>query len=152
MALDGDLVYASGETNVTLQNPVFAVRMGEQVVSISGLKAGLWEGNLNAPRIQIHLPSKEKKLRIETQLTLDGARSQSIIESFRAGRKQPAAVPVDWKGAWQIGGVAEIPMDQPEHFRWNGEAALDGELVYASGKINIALRKPPFPFALRSRW
>ena len=144
MALDGDLVYASGETNVALQKPVFVVRMGEQVVSISGLKAGLWEGNLNAPRIQIHLPSKEKKLRIETQLTLDGARAQSIIESFRAGRKQPAAVPVDWKGAWQIGGVAEIPMDQPEHFRWNGEAALDGELVYASGKINIALKKPTF--------
>ena len=144
MALDGDLVYASGETNVALQKPTFSVRVEEQVVTISDLKAGLWEGSLDVARMQVHLPSKEKKLRIETQLTLDGARSQSIINSFGEARKQPGVVPLDWKGAWRISGAGEIPMDQPENFRWNGDMALDGDLVYASGETNIALQKPTF--------
>ena len=144
MALDGDLVYASGQTNIALHKPTFSVRLEEQAVTISDLKAGLWDGSLDVPRLQIPLASREKKLRIETQLTLNGSRLQSIINSFSADRKQPAAIPVDWKGAWQISGVAEIPMDQPEHFRWNGDAALDGDFVYASGQTNIALQKPTF--------
>ena len=113
MALDGDLVYASGETNIALQKPSFSVRVEEQVVTISDLKAGLWDGSLDVARLQVHLPSKEKKLRIETQFTLDGARSQSIINSFSEARTQPAVVPLNWKGAWRISGAAEIPMDQP---------------------------------------
>ena len=144
MALDGDLVYASGQSNILLHKPTFSVRVEQQAVTISELKAGLWDGSLDVAKLQVPLASKEKKLQIETQLTLNGSRLPSIIESFGAGRKQPAAVPADWKGAWRITGVAEVPMDQPEHFRWNGDAALDGELVYASGKINIALKKPTF--------
>ena len=144
MALDGDLVYASGETNVSLQKPTFSVRVEEQMVSISDFKAGLWDGSLVVPRLQVPLASKEKKLRIETQLTLNDSRLQSIINSFSEARKQPAVVPLDWKGAWRISGTAEIPMDQPEHFRWNGDAALDGDFVYASGQTNIALQKPTF--------
>ena len=144
MALDGDLVYASGETNIALQKPAFSVRVEEQAVTISDLKAGLWDGSLDVARLQVHLPSKEKKLRIETQLTLDGARSQSIINSFGEARKQPAVVPLDWKGAWRISGAAEVPMDHPENFRWNGDMALDGDLVYASGETNVSLQKPTF--------
>ena len=144
MALDGDLIYASGQTNIALQKPTFSMRVEEQAVTISDLKAGLWDGSLDVARLQVHLPSKEKKLRIETQLTLDGSRSQSIINSFSEARKQPAVVPLNWKGAWRISGTAEIPMDQPENFRWNGDAALGGELVYASGQTNIALQKPTF--------
>ena len=144
MALDGDLIYASGQTNIALQKPTFSMRVEEQAVTISDLKAGLWDGSLDVARLQVHLPSKEKKLRIETQLTLDGARSQSIINSFSEARKQPAVVPLNWKGAWRISGAGEIPVDQPENFRWNGDAALDGELVYASGQTNIALQKPTF--------
>ena len=156
VALDGDLVYASGETNVSLQKPTFSVRVEEQVLTISDFKAGLWEGSLEVPRMQVHLPSKEKKLRFETQLTLDGARSQSIINSFSEARKQPAVVPLNWKGAWRISGAAEIPMDQPENFRWNGDMALDGDLVYASGETNVSLQKPTFSVrveeqAVRSR-
>ena len=144
MALDGDLIYASGQTNIALQKPTFSMRVEEQAVTISDLKAGLWDGSLDVARLQVHLPSKEKKLRIETQLTLDGARSQSIINSFSEARKQPAVVPLNWKGAWRISGAGEIPVDQPENFRWNGDAALGGELVYASGQTNIALQKPTF--------
>ena len=144
MALDGDLIYASGQTNIALQKPTFSMRVEEQAVTISDLKAGLWDGSLDVARLQVPLPSKEKKLRIETQLTLDGARSQSIINSFSEARKQPAVVPLNWKGAWRISGAGEIPMDQPENFRWNGDAALGGELVYASGQTNIALQKPTF--------
>ncbi len=144
MALDGDLIYASGQTNIALQKPTFSMRVEEQAVTISDLKAGLWDGSLDVARLQVHLPSKEKKLRIETQLTLNGARSQSIINSFSEARKQPAVVPLNWTGAWRISGAGEIPMDQPENFRWNGDAALGGELVYASGQTNIALQKPTF--------
>src|SRR4029079_6691758 len=122
----------------------FSVRVEEQVVTISDLKAGLWDGNLDVARLQVPLASKEKKLRIETQLRLDGVRSQSIMNSFSEARKQPAVVPLDWKGVWRISGTGEIPMDQPENFRWNGDMALDGDLIYASGKTNIALRKPTF--------
>ena len=144
MTLDGDLVYASGETNVSLQKPTFSLRVEEQMLSISDFKAGLWDGSLDVPRLQVPLASKEKKLRIETQLTLNGSRLQSIVNSFSEARKQPAVVPLNWKGAWRISGTAEIPMDQPEHFRWNGDAALDGDFVYASGQTNIALQKPTF--------
>ena len=144
MALDGDLVYASGETNIALQKPTFSVRVEEQAVTISDLKAGLWDGSLDVARLQVHLPSKEKKLRIETQFTLDGARSQSIINSFSEARTQPAVVPLNWKGAWRISGVAEVPMDHPENFRWNGDMALDGDLIYASGETNVSLQKPTF--------
>jgi hypothetical protein len=144
MALDGDAIYASGQTNIALQKPTFSMRVEEQAVTISDLKAGLWDGSLDVARLQVPLASKEKKLRIETQLTLNGARSQSIINSFSEARKQPAVVPLNWTGAWRISGTAEIPMDQPKNFRWNGDAALDGELVYASGQTNIALEKPTF--------
>src|SRR4029078_10758357 len=139
-----DLIYASGQTNIALQKPTFSMRVEEKAVSISDVKAGLWDGSLDVARLQVHLPSKEKKLRIETQLTLDSARSQSIINSFSEARKQPAVVPLNWTGVWRIDGLAEIPVDQPENFRWNGDAALDGELVYASGQTNIALQKPIF--------
>jgi len=142
-ALDGELVYARGQINIALRKPTFSVRVEEQVVTISDLKAGLWDGNLDVARLQVPLASKEKKLRIETQLTLN-ARSQSIMNSFSEARKQPAVVPLDWKGVWRISGTGEIPMDQPENFRWNGDMALDGDLIYASGKTNIALQKPTF--------
>src|SRR6478752_1440394 len=142
-ALDGELVYARGQINIALQKPTFSVRVEEQVVTISDLKAGLWDGSLDVARLQVPLASKEKKLRIETQLTLN-ARSQSIINSFSEARKKPAVVPLDWKGAWRISGTGEIPMDQPENFRWNGDVALDGDLIYASGQTNIALQKPTF--------
>ena len=144
LALDGDLVYASGETNVVLQKPAFVARMAQRAVSISHLKAGLWGGNLNAQRIQVDLPSKEKRLRFETQLTLNGARLESIFDSFSKARKEPRVVPLDWTGAWQISGVGEIPVDRPENFHWDGDMALDGDFIYASGKTNVALQKPAF--------
>ena len=35
-------------------------------------------------------------------------------------------------------------MDHPENFRWHGEMALGGDLFYASGETNVALRQPTF--------
>src|SRR6188472_3187053 len=143
-ALDGELVYASGQTNIALQKPTFSVRVEEQAVTISDLKAGLWDGSLDVARIQVHLPSKEKKLRIETQLTLNGARSSSLRKSFSAGQKQPRVVRLNWNGAWRVSAAGEIPVDHPENFRWHGEMALGGDLFYASGETNVALQKPTF--------
>ena len=118
-ALDGELVYARGQINIALRKPTFSVRVEEQVVTISDLKAGLLDGSLDVARLQVPLASKEKKLRFETQLKLDGVRLQSITSSFSEARKQPGVVPLDWKGVWRISGTGEIPMDQPENFRWN---------------------------------
>jgi hypothetical protein len=144
MALDGDLIYASGQTNIALQKPTFSMRVEEQAVTISDLKAGLWDGSLDVAKLQVHLPSKEKKLRIETQLTLNGARSSSVRKSFSAGRKQPRVVRLNWNGAWRGSAAGEIPVDHPENFRWHGEMALGGDLFYASGETNVALHKPTF--------
>jgi hypothetical protein len=144
VALDGELVYASGQTNIALQKPTFSVRVEEQAVTISDLKAGLWDGSLDVARIQVHLPSKEKKLRIETQLTLNGARSSSVRKSFSAGQKQPRVVRLNWNGAWRMSAAGEIPVDHPENFRWHGEMALGGDFFYASGETKVALRQPTF--------
>jgi hypothetical protein len=144
MALDGDLIYASGQTNIALQKPTFSMRVEEQAVTISDLKAGLWDGSLDVARLQVHLPSKEKKLRIETQLTLNGARSSSVRKSFSAGQKQPRVVRLNWNGAWRGSAAGEIPVDHPENFRWHGEMALGGDLFYASGATKVALHKPTF--------
>ena len=43
-------------------------------------------------------------------------------------------------------------MDEPENFRWTGDVALDGELVYASGEINVALQKPSCSVGVEERW
>ena len=51
MALDGDLIYASGQTNIALQKPTFSVRVEEQAVTISDLKAGLWDGSLDVAEV-----------------------------------------------------------------------------------------------------
>jgi len=56
MALDGDLIYASGQTNIALQKPTFSMRVEEQAMTISDLKAGLWDGRLDVARLQAHLP------------------------------------------------------------------------------------------------
>ena len=40
---------------------------------------------------------------------------------------------VSTSGDWRVSGAGEIPVDHPENFRWNGDVALDGDLVYASG-------------------
>lgn len=98
VALDGDLAYAAGETRVALRSPAMTLRMDEQVVSVSGFKAGLWDGNLEAPETRIHLPSAEAKPRFETQATLKGARLQSLRKSFGAAGNQPGTVEIGWKG------------------------------------------------------
>ena len=40
-------------------------------------------------------------------------------------------------GAWSISGAGEIPVDRFDDFRWNGDAALDGDFVYASGRTKV---------------
>ena len=102
VALEGEFAYAGGGINVALQKPAFAVRVDGEMVSISNLKAGLWDGTLDVPRMQLHLPSGEKQLQFETQLILGGARSRSIIDSFSANRNQLGVAPLNWNGAWQV--------------------------------------------------
>jgi hypothetical protein len=51
---------------------------------------------------------------------------------------------LNWNGAWRVSAAGEIPVDRPENFRWHGEMALSGDLFYASGETNVALRQPTF--------
>ncbi len=143
-ALDGDFVYASGQTSIALQKPTFSVGAEEQVVTVSDFKAGLWEGSLNMPKMKVLLPSKEKKVRLETQLSVNGAQPRSVRKSFSAGQKQPRVVRLNWNGDWRMSAAGEIPVDHPENFRWHGDVALGGDLFYASGKTKVALQKPTF--------
>jgi hypothetical protein len=94
--------------------------------------------------VKVLLPAKENKVRIETQLTVNGAQPRSVRKSFSAGQKPPRVVRLYWKGAWQISASGEIPVDHPENFRWSSDVALGGDLGYASGDTNVALRKLAF--------
>ena len=98
MELNGDLVYAGGETRVALQKPALGLSVEEQVVSVSGFKAGLWNGNLEVPMAQIHLPSGKTKSRFEMQIALQQAQLESVLGSFGPPQKQPGTIQFDWKG------------------------------------------------------
>ena len=150
-ALDGDFVYASGGTKVTLQDPAFGIRIGEKVVSISDFKAGLWQGSLAAPKTRVYLPSAKNNLRFETQLTLNGINLPSVIDSFNGAQKQPRLLPWNWTGTWRMSGEGEIPLDRPGNSRWTGDMALDGDFVYAKGRTKIALQKPAFGIRLEDQ-
>ena len=98
VALNGDLTYASGKTNVTLRNPACGLGMQGPVLSISEFNAGLWEGDLALPMTRIALPEGETAATFETQISLNGASLQSVMSSFGNTQKQPGVVRLDWKG------------------------------------------------------
>ena len=58
---------------------------------------------------------------------------------------------VSTSGAWRVSGAGEIPMDQPENFRWNGDMALDGDSFMRAGKQTSHCRSQLFQCAWRSR-
>jgi hypothetical protein len=122
VALNGDLTYASGKTNVTLRSPSFGLDLAGSLLSISAFKAGLWDGNLELPMTRINLPAGEAAPAFETQLSLDGARLQSIMSSFGNAQKQPGLVRLDWKGGGgfalkSIKGSGSLEIEQAEFFR-----------------------------------
>ena len=61
-------------------------------MSISHFKAGLWEGRLDVPGMQVHLPSREKQLRFETRLQLSG-RAVASDHSTALARPGSSLVP-----------------------------------------------------------
>ena len=144
VALDGEFLFSGGGTKIALQKPALSLRVDGPVVTLSDFKAGLWDGSLVASKTLVHLPSAKKNLRFETQATLNGTRLPPIIDSFNGAQKQPGSVPYSWTGAWRISGAGEVPMDRPESWRWNGDMALDGDLLFAGGGTKIALQKPTF--------
>lgn len=121
-ALDGELVYAAGDTPLKLQKPAFALRMEDQVLSLSGLKAGLWDGSLDAPLTRIQLATEKTNARFETQLTLSHARLQSVRNSFGAAQRQPGIVEFNWKGGGafelvSITGSGAVTIHEAEFYR-----------------------------------
>jgi hypothetical protein len=122
LALDGDLTYAAGETNVTLRNPACGLGLAGPVLSISAFKAGLWDGDLALPMTRINLPSGDAGAAFETQVSLEGARLQSVMSSFGNAQKQPGVVRIDWKGGGgfalrSIKGSGSLGIDGAEFFR-----------------------------------
>src|SRR4029077_19311916 len=113
-------------------------------------------GKENAPIDIDHIRIGHGGRKAELTGTFDSARRVIRIGKFDSGidvlalarAMMPDAVgsfsTASTSGGWWISGAGEIPGDHPEKFRWNGEMALDGDLVYASGETNIALQKPTF--------
>jgi hypothetical protein len=123
LSLDGEVAYASSGTSLKIQKPAFEFRMNDAVLTISNLKAGLWEGNLDAPNTQIQLaPSPDAKPKFTAQWTLNNARLQSIMNSFGTSQKQPGMVQVSWKGGGgfdlnSITGSGSLGIHQAEFYR-----------------------------------
>lgn len=122
VALGGDLVYAEGETRVTLQNPAMTFKLEREVVTVSEFKAGLWGGSLDMPLTQIHMPSGGMKPRFETQVALHDARLQSVMKSFGAAQSQPGEVDITWKGSGgfelaSISGSGALGIHDAEFYR-----------------------------------
>jgi hypothetical protein len=123
VSLDGEVAYASSGTSVKLQKPAFDAGMSDQVLTISGFKAGLWEGNLDAPNTQIQLaPQPDAKPKFTAQLSLNNARLQSIMDSFGTPQKQPGLVQLTWKGGGgfelnAIAGSGSLGIHQAEFYR-----------------------------------
>jgi len=122
VALSGDLLYAEGETRVTLQNPAMTLRLDRERVTVSGFKAGLWDGSLDMPMTQILLPSGGTKPRFETQAALRDARLQSVMKSFGAPQGQPGLVNITWKGGGgfeleSISGSGALGIHNAEFYR-----------------------------------
>ncbi|MCE9517997.1 MAG: AsmA-like C-terminal region-containing protein [Verrucomicrobia bacterium] len=122
VALNGDFVYVNGLTLLALKNPTFTLSVGEQRVSLSGFKANLWDGKLDSPLTQIRLSEAGTEPRFETQLTLEGAQLQSVMDSFGTAQKQPGVVHLNWKGGGgfnlaTISGSGALSIHNAEFFR-----------------------------------
>jgi hypothetical protein len=122
VALNGNLEYVDGGTRVALQQPAFALQVSEQTVSITGFKAGVWDGNLEIPATKIHFPTAEKSSRFETQVTLSRARLQSVMKSFGTEQGQPGVVQASWKGGggFELGsitGSGALSIHEAEFYR-----------------------------------
>ncbi len=100
--LDGDLVYASKQVRLALQKPACDVDLLGTELSFAGLKGQLWNGNLEMPMLQIHLPSGKKKARFEMQIALQQAQLESVLGSFGPPQKQPGTIQCDWKGGGEF--------------------------------------------------
>ena len=100
--LGGDLVYASKQVRVAVQKPACSVDLQGAELSFASLKGRLWNGNLEMPMLQIHLPSGKKKSRFEMQIALQQAQLESVMGSFGPPQKQPGTVQFDWKGGGEF--------------------------------------------------
>lgn len=122
VSLDGDVAYARDGGRVVLQNPSFTLQMDGRVLSVDDFKGNLWEGSLALPATRIHLASAEAKPRFETQISLSGARLQSVMSSFGAAETQPGVCEVDWKGGGgfelsSISGSGALEIREAEFYR-----------------------------------
>ena len=130
--------------------PSFSIRADEQSGVDFGPQGGPLEGKLDgAGDEDSTTPSKDKKLRIETLLTLDGTKLPGDHRQFQrdweAGRPHR---PLDWKGAWRISGTAEIPVDDPGNFRCNGGAPPSMATSFTRAERPTSpCRDPPFQCA-----
>ncbi len=102
VVLNDDLVYAAEETRVALQKPAFGLSVEEQLVTVSGFKAGLWNGNLDVPMARVHLPAGKVKSRFGVQIALQQAQLESVLNSFGPPQKQPGTIQFDWKGRGEL--------------------------------------------------
>ena len=91
-------------------------------MSITALKAGLWEGRLEVPSWKIYPPAGKAKARFETQITVNDARLESVMKSFGKTDKQPGVGQATWQGGGGFGlaafaGSGTVNIQDAEFFR-----------------------------------
>ncbi len=119
-------------------------------------------GKENAPIDIDHIRIGHGSRKAELAGTFDSARRVIRISECNSGidllslarAMMPDAVgslsAASTSGAWRVSGAGEIPVDQPESFRWHGDMALDGDLVYARGRNKRLTAEADF-FGARGR-
>jgi AsmA-like C-terminal region len=121
-ALNGELIYSSPNSQITVQNPQFAMQMENEVLSIRNLEANIWDGNLNMPTMQINFPVEQSNTKFSTEFALKKVKLQSVINSFDTADKQPGIINFDWKGSGEfnlqsIAGSGKLELNGAEFFR-----------------------------------
>lgn len=122
VSLDGSAGYSKSGTAVMLQKPALDLRMSGQVLELAEFKAGLWDGSLVAPASRIFLAPPDGKPKFETQVAIEGAHLQSVMNSFGTSQRQPGVVRINWKGGGgvelaSITGSGSLAIHQAEFFR-----------------------------------
>lgn len=121
--LDGDLIYTpTSKVRLAFQNPGCALRVDGDTWTATKLRAGLWDGTLDAPLFQVNGPSGKKKPRFELQIALRDAPLASAMGSFGPPQKHPGVVQFDWKGRGgfdvsTLAGAGTLDVREAEFFR-----------------------------------
>lgn len=98
LALAGDLVLADGAHRFVLGQPSGDFVWENAQLRVESLRARLWEGELQVPRLQFTPTTAGGPWRFQSELRLSGAKLQQALVSLGSARRQTGTLQFDWKG------------------------------------------------------